>query len=259
MGWLAVAAVQSVCCLLKIGVSSNPRGTRGDSMRYLLSSAVALVLLFCGTSAADPLTVTSGTIVFTDEPGGFVIGGAGFDVGVSGWAPTLLGGNPNPPFDRCAVGCAPGTVIKFGTVTYGFSEDSQGYSGTVNGVTYPALFTTGEVTFNGPRLVAPSTTYFAEGPFTFQGNLSIFTDVLHTGPPVFAEALVGRGTATAIGYIPSDSSLFFFGRGDDLLYTFASPVPEPSTLLMLGSGLIGGVAALRKGRRWPMTRRPSLF
>ena len=79
------------------------------------------------------VTVTSGTIIFTDEPGGFVIDGNGFDLSF-GWAPSLVSGSP--PFTQCEAGCTPGTVIDFGTVTYGFSESFQGFSGTVNGVMY---------------------------------------------------------------------------------------------------------------------------
>lgn len=70
-------------------------------MRCLLGLAPALVLLFGGTSAADPVTVTSGIINFTDEPGGFEVAGNGFGVSF-GWFPKVVSGTFW--FDRCREG-----------------------------------------------------------------------------------------------------------------------------------------------------------
>jgi hypothetical protein len=47
-------------------------------------------LMFPSASVADPVAITSGSITFTDEPGGFHVAGSGFDVFV-GWFPEGVG------------------------------------------------------------------------------------------------------------------------------------------------------------------------
>ncbi len=117
-------------------------------MKFVLRSAVALSLLCVSTAAADPVTVTTGVITFTDEPGGFQISGSGFEVNI-GWFPIQLSGIPFG--NHCASGCVPGTAIDFGTTTYAFSDQFRG-AGSVNGQMFPLLFPVGTLTFNGPKL-----------------------------------------------------------------------------------------------------------
>jgi hypothetical protein len=217
-------------------------------MKCLLYAVIVLlVLLSGGTSAADPIAVTSGSAVFTDDPGGFRIAGTGFDVDVV-FAPSLVSGTHW--FDHCASGCAPGTAVDFGTTTYTFAESFDGLRGTVGGVEYPHLFRTGQVTFTGPRIVLPLV--FPEpgapnagllGEFTFHGNVSIFDDEFFGRPPIFSSELTGRGTARVFA-APISSDRFLV---QDLEYTF-TPVPEPSTLAMLVPGVIGVATVLRRRR-----------
>ena len=78
-------------------------------MRRLLF-AVTMIVLFGSPSAADPIQITSGSIVFTDEPGRFAVAGNGFDV-FFGWAPAEGWG--------CGPGCVSGTTVDF-SATYSF-------------------------------------------------------------------------------------------------------------------------------------------
>ena len=215
-------------------------------MRHVLDLLIALVLLSRGVAAADPITVTSGFVAFTDEPGAFRVAGTGFDVAF-GFAPQVVSGTFW--YDHCASGCAAGMVVDFGTTTYTFSENFQGYGGTVNGIEYPQLFRTGELTFTGPAIQLPSMlpepgtpNALLLAPFTFSGSVSLFTTEERTGPPIFSSQLTGRGTARVFS-APISSRLFVV---DDLEYTFTA-VPEPSTFAMLVPGMIG-LAVLRKRR-----------
>jgi hypothetical protein len=215
-----------------------------------LGSALALgFLLSSGTAAAAPLTVKSGTIVFTDTLGTFHISGDGFELSF-GWFPDQLSGIPFG--NHCPSGCASGTTIDFGTTSYAFAEISSGVSGTVNGATYAALFPEGTLTFSGPEFVAPEfrpgLPISPQGVFSFHGNISVFIDESQTGPPVFSSALTGRGITTVFGFVPSPGAPFVLEPGDDVHYTFDSAIPEPSTLVMFGSGLIGAAVRWRRRR-----------
>jgi hypothetical protein len=204
-------------------------------MRHSALAAVALVLLYGTSTAADPLHITSGRITVTDEPGAFSVAGSDFDVHV-GWAPAFRSGA------GCGGGCPSGGKADL-TATYGFSDLFQGVSGSINGVSYPTLFTDGELTFDGPAFTAPfSEDVPISAPFTFHGNVFIFDNEGHAGPPLFRGELTGAGTAGVSGLV--DSSRFFV---EDVVYTFTSPTPEPSTLVTLISGLLG-TATLRRRR-----------
>ena len=196
--------------------------------------------------------MTTGVITFTDEPGGFQISGSGFEVNI-GWFPIQLSGIPFG--NHCASGCVPGTAIDFGTTTYAFSVHFRG-AGSRERSVFPLLFPVGTLTFNGPKLIAPSSydaerpyLGIAQGPFTFYGSVAIFADESHSGPPLFAEQLTGSGTATVFGDFVSAANLFYLNPGDDVHFAFSSPVPEPSTIVMLVSGLIGAAAASNRRRR----------
>ena len=61
-----------------------------------------------------------------------------------------------------------------------------------------------------------------------------------TGVPLFQRELQGKGQAT-IRLFPENPSFFEFQYD-------VSPIPEPATLLLIGSGL--GMLGLRARRRW---------
>jgi hypothetical protein len=204
-------------------------------MRFCLSVTMALVLLIGTTSAADPITVTAGRINLTDEPGSFDVRGSGFDVSV-GWFPSGGWGG------ECSFGCSPGTKVDLAR-SYTFSDAFQGHGGIINGVAYPSLYTVGELTFDAPVFNAPFDNEHdpLPMPFTFHGNVAIFANKALMGPALFENELVGTGKAR-VGGIVSSSRYYL----EDVVYAFASPVPEPSTLMMVVSGLVATTSLRRQ-------------
>jgi len=212
-------------------------------MARLFSACVVVLLLCGGRATAEPITVT-GSLVLTDEPGAFLLEGNGFSL-QGEWFPSTVNGTHW--FDTCRNStCNPGAPVDFGTTTYGMSvTDSQILRGTIAGTSYDELFVDAQFTFAGPQVIAPDDEFgSAAGPFTMNGRLIAYLDISRTNPLLSAD-LIGFGTAH-VAFVPNEST---GGLAPiDLEYRFAStqPVPEPSTMLLVATGLVAGVARLKK-------------
>jgi hypothetical protein len=228
-------------------------------MRRALCPAIVLLLLAGSPAGADPVTVTAGFATLTDEPGDFSLVGRGFDLS-GAWFPTTLRGIFW--FDRCGHpelagshgGCLPGARVDFGSTTYGLSSDTAEGRGVIGSVVHDRLFYSGEWTFHGPSVIAPvplgEPRLVRQGAFAFEGYIAAFLDESRTGTPLFSTSLRGGGTAHVFFGVETSNAARERLILHDIDYRFErpAPVPEPSTLLLIGTGLAVGVSRFRRHR-----------
>ena len=218
-----------------------------SSRRQVLPAVLLFTWIVVPSAAgADPVRITAGflSVDGLSTPGPFQLIGA--NVSLSGFSQSQTAG-PLTCFP-----CEPGGTVDLGSRYLG---DFGRGAATIDGTSYSDVVLTGPVIFSAPGIIVPSThaDFTVVRPFTFEAAVRGIADFnLPTQRTVFEVLLFGQGTVTAsflASPVSSEQPLLF--SFDSVRYDFsaAEPVPEPATLLLLGSGL--AALAARHRRRKP--------
>jgi len=213
------------------------------------------VLLFAtltpSTAQADPIVVTSGSLTvsgFFQAPN-YSFAGQNFSV-------TAHGGDPGFTGPTSCFPCVGGSL----NVNSFFAGTSLGQGTvTINGTTFNNIFIAGTFQFTAASVVVPPpvSAITLTTPFTFSGLMNGCT-VQHlsctSSDIVFTTQLSGSGIAFVELAFFQTSSLTFY-QFKSVTYVFSDPVPEPMSLLLLGSGLAALTGARLKRRMTQKSRR----
>jgi hypothetical protein len=215
-------------------------------MRDLARLTVAsLVLVFCclicTEARADAFVITSGTIVRE----GLIQGVATYNYAGSGLSVTGRFGEAY--LGPSCQGCRSGSIV-------GFSGQIYGGGGTViiNGESYRVAFG-GTLTFSSPAFVLPvvplnDSQITVTVPFTMTGTLfgcTVGLLICEEEDIPFRATLTGQGFATGL-FIQTNPDVREFYLTNVTFNFQPAAVPEPATLLLLGTGLAGVAARVRK-------------
>jgi hypothetical protein len=203
--------------------------------------------LLAQPGSADPLRITSGAFLFDIEGDTFTFNGNGFALATTDFGiyttnifPARCG---NAPFSFCEE--AEGSLSDWSFRSAGEQLLGRG-SAVLDGVNATNVDFVGTVRTDAvPTRVSGGALEFEfAAPFSFEATIH----GIQSGQELFARQFIGTGQFH-VRYEQVTSHPGFVMRNadaDTLFYTFSAPTPEPGTLMLLGSGLVG--AAMRRRR-----------
>ena len=225
--------------------------------------AVLLLALFPRTAQADPIVITGGG--FTEFAIRTGIEWSNFrltadDSSFTGVVCCYVGGLQAGSIDLRNTG-----VPLLSTVPF-----AQATQQVVHGTSYTAFLTDSRLTFMSDFVSPPppsaGSTFEFSTPFTMTGHIAGTSSISPPGISLFSDDVTGNGTLTVSGIIRNpgtSSALYDISSARYGFDASPSPTPEPSTLLLLGSAVVGVFWRRARSRKTPpsasaRTLRPSV-
>ena len=214
--------------------------------RLVIGLCVLVMFIITPSVKADPLVIGSNAQLFVGISGGstnYVLNGENFSITATGAA---SGANPS-----CSP-CTSGTPISISNL---IGPNLGTGTATINGTTFSNIAFLGQFNFTVQDVVLPVLPDGLIGvqfevPFTFTGNIQgCLPSSANCTTVVFSTTeLVGQGIAkAAFTFIGNQNGVSMFTPAS-LRYDFRE-IPEPMTITLLTSGLLGLGATLRARRK----------